>query len=532
MIFAKNFDWQYQNKILPVVLYGGVIVNKPFFQLNNITKYFSKVIANKNVSFSINKGEVLALLGENGAGKSTIMKILYGLYEADSGEIFMEGVKQKINSPKDAMSLGITMIQQHFSLVPAHTVTENIILGNVHGIINWKAYENKIEELSKKYGFEVDPKALVKDLPVGLQQKVEILKALYLKTKLLIMDEPTAVLTPQESKKLMEFVREFTANGNSVIFITHKLKEVMEVADRIVVMRNGEVHGDLKRYDTNEIELSRLMIGRDINPPTRIEGESQIGSNDIRLKIDGISILGDDKVPRLNNVSFDIRRGEIFGIAGVSGNGQQDICEVIIGALSPSSGKIFFDGKDISDSTIRERIESGIGYVPADRHRDGMVMDMTLEENMMLKESFGKKWIKHGFLDHNELNNYTNSIIKEYEIKAPGPEAMAKGLSGGNQQKVIVAREVDSGSKLIVFNQPTRGLDLGAINHVHKTIFAERAKGKSILLISTELSEIFQLSDRIAVIYKGMIQGIYNPLELTTEKIGLLMAGYAVDKGV
>lgn len=518
--------------VLPVILYGGVIMNKPFFELNNITKYFSKVVANKNVSFAINKGEVLALLGENGAGKSTIMKILYGLYESDSGEILLEGVKQKIKSPKDAMSLGITMIQQHFSLVPAHTVTENIILGNVHGRIDLKSCENEIEKLAKTYGFEINPKALVKDLPVGLQQKVEILKALYLETKLLIMDEPTAVLTPQESENLMKFVKKFTANGNSVIFITHKLKEVMEVADRIVVMRSGEVHGDLKRVDTNEIELSRLMIGRDIKPPIRIEDESQVDCKDIRLEIDGISVVDNDKVTRLNDVSFNIRRGEILGIAGVSGNGQQDICEVIIGALSASSGRIFLDGEDISDSTIRERIENGIGYVPADRHKDGMVMDMTLSENMMLKESFGKKWLKRGFLDHNLLNKYSNSKIDEYEIKAPGSEAIAKGLSGGNQQKMIVAREVDNGSKLIVFNQPTRGLDLGAINHVHKTIFSERAKGKSILLISTELSEIFELSDRIAVIYKGMIQGIYACSELTTEKIGLLMVGYVVEEEV
>ncbi len=507
-------------------------MNKPFFELKNITKYFSKVIANNNVSFSINKGEVLALLGENGAGKSTIMKILYGLYEADSGDIFMEGVKQKINSPKDAMSLGITMIQQHFSLVPAHTVTENIILGNVKGRIDWKAYENEIGELANKYGFEIDPKALVKDLPVGLQQKVEILKALHLKTKLLIMDEPTAVLTPQEAENLMEFVREFTSSGNSVIFITHKLKEVMEVADRIIVMRSGEIHGDLKCADTDEIELSRLMIGRDINPPARIEADSEADSSEIRLQIDGISVVENDNISRLNNVSFNIRRGEIFGIAGVSGNGQQDICEVIIGALTPSSGKILLDGEDITNSSIREIIEKGIGYVPADRHRDGMIMDMTLAENMMLKDSFGEKWLKNKFIDNNKLKNYTNSIIKEYEVKAPGAEANAKGLSGGNQQKVIVAREVNNGSKLIIFNQPTRGLDLGAINHVHKTIFKERAKGKSILLISTELSEIFGLSDRIAVIYKGMIQGIYNRSELTTEKIGLLMAGYTDDKEV
>ena len=506
-------------------------MNTPFFELRNITKYFSKVVANKDVSFSIEKGEVLALLGENGAGKSTTMKILYGLYRADSGEIIMEGVERKINSPKDAMALGISMIQQHFSLVPAHTVTENIILGNVHGRIDRKGCEREIGELARTYGFDIDPKALVKDLSVGVQQKVEILKALYLKARLLIMDEPTAVLTPQESENLMQFVHEFTAHGNSVIIITHKLKEVMAVADRIVVMRNGEVHGDLKCSDTDEKELSRLMIGRDLIPSKRAEDDESADNHEVRLEFDNTSVVERDQVPRLKDISFSIHRGEIFGIAGVSGNGQQELCEVICGALSPSSGRILLDGEDITRLTIRERIDRGIGYVPADRHKDGLVMDMSLAENMMIKASYGKKWMHHGLLDTNALNNYTNTLIKEYEIKAPGPEAIAKGLSGGNQQKVIVAREVDNGSKLIIFDQPTRGLDLGAIDYVHKTIFAERAKGKSILLISTDLSEIFTLSNRIAVLYKGVIQGIFKRSELTTEKIGLLMAGYDVNKG-
>lgn len=504
-------------------------MNKPFFELNSITKYFAKVIANKDVSFSINRGEVLALLGENGAGKSTIMKILYGLYGADSGTILMDGVEQKIHSPKDAMALGITMIQQHFSLVPAHTVTENIILGNVHGKIEWSKYEKEIAELSKKHGFEINPKAYVKDLPVGLQQKVEILKALYLNTKLLIMDEPTAVLTPQEAENLMVFVREFTSEGNSVIFITHKLKEVMEVADRIVVMRNGEVHGDIRRAETDEKVLSKLMIGRDIQSPT-MEGQVKADGK-ISLKLENITVAGDEKVPRLENISFEIKQGEVFGIAGVSGNGQQDVCEVIIGACQPTRGSVVLDGLDITNLSIRARINKGIGYVPADRHKDGMIMNMTLYENMLLKESYGKKWLKNGLVDHQSLRKYTDEKIEGYQIKASGADDLARSLSGGNQQKVIVAREVDNGDRLIIFNQPTRGLDLGAINHVHKTIFEERANGKGILLISTELSEIFGLSDRIAVLYKGRIMGIYNRGELTTEKIGLLMAGYSADEG-
>ena len=502
-----------------------------FVELRKITKYFSKVVANKDVSFSIQKGEVLALLGENGAGKSTIMKILYGLYKADSGEILIEGNEKKINSPKDAMALGISMIQQHFSLVPAHTVTENIILGNAKGRIDWKACEKEIGELAKSHGFDVTPGALVRDLSVGEQQKVEILKALYQNTRILIMDEPTAVLTPQEAETLMQFMRGFTANGNSVIFITHKLKEVMEVADRIIVMRNGEVHGDLKRNGTEELELSRLMIGRDLAPSIKVDGQQSRDSRKLRLEFDGISVVEGDQVPRLKDVSFTIHQGEILGVAGVSGNGQQELCEVVCGALHPTAGKLLLDGEDITELSIRERINKGIGYVPADRHKDGMVMDMSLAENMMLKTSYDKKWLKNGLINKNALDNYTMAAIKDYEIKAPGSDAVAKGLSGGNQQKVILAREVDNGKKLIVFDQPTRGLDLGAIDHVHKTILAERAKGKSILLISTELSEIFALSDRVAVLYKGVVQGVFNCSELTTEKIGLLMAGYADEKG-
>ena len=499
-----------------------------FFELRNVTKYFSKVIANKDVSFSIQKGEVLALLGENGAGKSTVMKILYGLYKADGGQIFKDGQEKKIHSPKDAMALGISMIQQHFSLVPAHTVTENIILGNIHGKIDRKACEQEIDMLAKRYGFDVSSNAVVRDLAVGVQQKVEILKALYQNTNLLIMDEPTAVLTPQETENLMKFVRDFTSKGNSVIFITHKLKEVMEVADRIIVMRNGEVNGDLKKTQTNETELSRLMIGKDLVQAIRDDDNNAI-SEKIRLEFDHISVVENNEVPSLKNIFFTIHKGEILGVAGVSGNGQQELCEVVCGKLRPTSGKLLLNGEDITQLGIRERIEKGIGYVPADRHRDGMVMDMTLAENMMLKTSFDKKWLRRGIINKALLNDYSDQAIKAYDIKAYSPEVVAKGLSGGNQQKVILAREVENGEELIVLDQPTRGLDIGAIDYVHRTILGERAKGKSILLVSTELSEIFALSDRITVLYKGEIQGIYNRNELTTEKIGLLMAGYSLE---
>jgi ABC-type uncharacterized transport system ATPase subunit len=500
----------------------------PFFELRDINKCFARVIANKDVSFSINRGEVLALLGENGAGKSTIMKILYGLYRADSGQIFMDGRERQIHSPKDAMKLGVSMIQQHFALVPAHTVTENIILGNVRGKINYAKCRGEVLRLSRQYGFDLPAGEKVGNLAVGVQQKVEIVKALYLKASLLIMDEPTAVLTPQESEKLMEFVKEFTRNGNSVIFITHKLKEVMAVADRIVVMRNGMVAGDIRANETNQLELSRLMIGKDIVKAERT-GESST-QKDIRLELNDVTVQHKGQSPLLKDISFQIAKGEIFGIAGVSGNGQEELCSVICGALPVTKGSIQLNGEDITHRSVRERIAAGIGYVPVDRYRDAMVTDMTLAENMMLKTSYQKKWRNGVFLNDKLLNSETEAAIRDFSIKAPGPDALAGELSGGNQQKVVLAREVACGSELLIMDQPTRGLDLGAVSNIHASILAESRKGKSILLVSTELSEIFALCDRIAVIYKGSFMGIYPREAISTEKIGLLMAGYSDQK--
>lgn len=498
----------------------------PFVELRNISKYFSKVIANKDVSFSIERGEVLALLGENGAGKSTVMKILYGLYHLDEGEILIDGVKRRINSPKDAMSLGISMIQQHFSLVNAHTVTENIILGNASGVINWEAKEKEIGELARRYGFEIDPAAYIRDLTVGQQQKVEILKALYQKTSLLIMDEPTAVLTPQESDLLMKFVRDFTVEGNAVIFITHKLKEVMEVADRIIVMRNGEITGTLNRAETDERELSRLMIGRDLIEIDRSAEAKTAVDSPSTLTFEHVNVNEKDELPVLSDISFSIHAGEVFGIAGVSGNGQQALCDVLCGSAKISSGSITLNGVDISNSSVRSRIEKGISYVPSDRQRDGMVMDMTLAENMMLKDSYSQRWTRHGFIDRRKVADAADSAIRDFTIKASGPDDKARSLSGGNQQKVIVAREVRNAGDLILFDQPTRGLDLGAMDYVHKTILSERASGKAILLISTDLNEVLSLSDRFTVLYKGRMMGIFEAGTLNAEQIGLLMAGY------
>ncbi|HUI71479.1 MAG TPA: ABC transporter ATP-binding protein, partial [Spirochaetia bacterium] len=474
-------------------------MDTPFLEIRGVTKLFSKVVANRNVSFSIGKGEVVALLGENGAGKSTIMKILYGLYRADSGKILIDGREQRIETPKDAMAHGISMIQQAFSLVSAHTVAENIVLGNVKGLLNRRASERRIRALAVQYGFDVDPAAIVRDLPVGAQQKVEILKALFQNARLLIMDEPTAVLTPQEAANLMDFVRRYAAAGNSVVFITHKLKEVLECADRIIIMRSGEVRGIIPRAGTDEKELSLLMIGRELPPlPDVPAGSSQARE---MLRLEAVSLRDRHGIFRLRDVSFTVKEGEILGIAGVSGNGQQELCEAICGSRPLASGRIWLDGRDISSLGIRERIELGIGYVPADRQKDGMVMEMTLAENMILKTSYDSKWQKRPFLDRVLIRRYAQGRIDAYSIKTPGPEAVVRGLSGGNQQKVVVAREVDNGTKLIVFDQPTRGLDLGAIDYVHTTILEERRRGKCVLLVSTELSEIFALSDRIAVLY-------------------------------
>lgn len=502
----------------------------PFFEMKNITKYFARVVANQDVSLDIQRGEVLALLGENGAGKSTIMKILYGLYKADHGMILKDGREQTINTPRDAMKLGIAMIQQHFSLVPAHSVIENIILGTVRGQIDYVSLEKKLEELTHQYGFDVDLKKQVGQLDVGQQQKVEILKALYMNANLLIMDEPTAVLTPQETGHLIQFIRDFTDQGNAVIFITHKLKEVMEVADRIVVMRDGVVKGNVLRSDTTEQVLSRLMIGRKLDDVKKKASPADRSGEKV-LEVENLTYKDQDRISVLDGISFHINRGEVFGIAGVSGNGQEQLCEALCGLIRPDSGTIRLHGGDITSLSVKERIAQGIGYVPVDRHGDAMIAAMTLSENMMLRSSFDERWRKGLFIDEAALRDYTADLIRRFNVKTPGSDERIGRLSGGNQQKAIVGREIDLGTSLLIINQPTRGLDLGAINNIHSTILAQRDDGKSVLLISTELSEVFALCDRIGVMFKGRLMGIYEPEELDTEKIGLLMAGYPLEGG-
>ena len=499
----------------------------PVVEIDRVSKRFAKVLANHDVSITLNKGEVVALLGENGAGKSTIMNILYGIYHMTSGEIRIDGVKKNIATPRDAMALGISMIQQHFSLVGAHTVTENIILGNVKGKIDYEAEEKKIQDLSDRYRFGVSAKAKVGDLPVGMQQKVEIMKALYRDTRILIMDEPTAVLMPQEIDTLMEFIRSFVAEGNSVFFITHKMREVMQVADRIVIMRNGEVSGTVRKSEVQMSDLARLMIGHDLEVLTRSDTDGKKAA--VRLKVDHVTVERRHELPLLTDLDFEIHAGEILGVAGVSGNGQDSLCELLYGALPPTSGRITLDGKDITNLNVAQHIALGIGYCASDRYRYGMVADMSLSENMMLKSSYLHRWDKGGWINWKNVDLYTQEKIGQYTIKAPDPTVTIGSLSGGNQQKAVVAREVDMGQNFVIFDQPTRGLDLGAINYVHKTILAQRDAGKSILLVSTELSEIFTLSDRIAVICEGKFMGIFRNGDLSTEQIGMLMAGVPIE---
>ena len=502
---------------------------EPIVEISHASKYFAKVVANKDVSLTVHAGEVVALLGENGAGKSTIMKILYGLYGKDEGTIKIRGEERQIKSPADAMRLGIAMIQQHFSLVPTHTATENIILGNVHGYIAINECNRRIHALAEQYGFDIPVDQKVGDLAVGVQQKIEILKALYINASILIMDEPTAVLTPQESELLMQFIQDFTKQGNSVVFITHKLKEVMEVADRIVVMRNGVVVDTVRREETDERQLARLMIGQDIVPPERDTALDYEKATPV-LELKNVSLALKGTSPCVDSVSLCVHEGEIFGIAGVSGNGQDELCDILCGAKQPTCGEIHFLGQDITQQSIRARIDAGIGYVPVDRYRDAMVMDMTLAENMLLKNSFSSRWQSHGFIRQKALNCYTTQKIDEHRVKATGPNDTARSLSGGNQQKVVLAREVDLGSKLLVFNQPTRGLDMGAVDRIHKVILEEKERGKAVLLVSTELTELFELCDRVAVMYRGQLMGVFHNGEKTTAEIGLLMAGVSEQK--
>ncbi len=488
-------------------------------EMKDISKTFGMVKANQNVHFCLEEGEIHALLGENGAGKTTLMRILYGLYKADSGEIFVDGKKIDIHSPKEAIAAGIGMVTQHFTLVPTLTVAENVVLGYTVGeLISHKEIEKKVAEASEKFGVQVDPSVYVKDLSVGERQRVEILKALYRNAHILIMDEPTAVLVPQEVDVLFETLLRLVKTGLSVIFISHKLVEVMAVCDRITVLRDGKVTSTVNKCDTTQVDLAKMMVGRETFGVSRLSSR-KTGKSIYELS--GITVVGKHGRNALNDVSFSVGEGEILGIAGVSGNGQGELTDVITGLMTPDQGSITLEGKDITHLTPGEISNAGVGRTPQDRHQ-GTVGDLTVAENLALENlaSFTRK----GMLDRKKINQFAQEKIEEFQIKA-SPNDQLRKLSGGNMQKVVLARALSRNPKVLIASQPTRGLDVGASEYVRKRLLEERDRGTAVVLLSEDLDEVLALSDRIAVIYEGCIKGIIPAAEATPEKIGLLMAG-------
>lgn len=494
-------------------------------EMRGITKIFPGVVANDSVDFDLRKGEIHALLGENGAGKTTLMKILYGLYTPTRGEIYFDGNQVVIDSPNKAIDLGIGMVHQHFMLVPPFTVAENIVLGSEPskiGILNTEEMIRRVEEISEQYGLAVDPRAKVQDISVGMQQRVEILKALYRGADVLILDEPTAVLTPQEVQELIAIMDKLTSEGKSIIFITHKLKEVKAICNRVTTIRRGKLIGTVETADVDTRDLAKMMVGRDVI----LEVEKEPAKpGEVILKVDNVYALNDRGLPALEGTSFEVCAGEILGIAGVEGNGQSELTEAITGLRSLQDGRIELKGQNISGISTRKRIESGISYIPEDRHKRGLVLDFSLSENMILGHHYKAPFSKGINLNYPTIHANAQELIEEFDVRTPNEEVLAKNLSGGNQQKVIIARELNRNPELLIAAQPTRGVDVGAIEFIHRRIIEQRDAGKAVLLISLELDEILSLSDRIAVIYEGQIVDILDANDATEEELGLMMAG-------
>lgn len=500
-------------------------------EMRNITKRFPGIVANDNVTIQIKKGEIYALLGENGAGKSTLMSMLFGMYEPDEGEIYVRGKKEVISSPNYATELNIGMVHQHFKLVSNYTIAENIIMGmepmkrflGILPYVDIKSSNKKIEALSKEYGLEVDPTKKIQDIPVSTQQRVEILKMLYREAEILIFDEPTAVLTPQEIEFLLEIIRGLKEAGKTIILITHKLEEIKKVADRCAILNRGKLIDVLDVASTSTKEMANKMVGREVSFE-REKSEPSFG--DVVLSVDGLTVKDDNKFEVVKNVSLSVRAGEIMAIAGVSGNGQTEIADAIAGLMPAASGKITLNGKDITHEPIRQRLMEGLSYIPEDRQTYGLILDFTLSENLALKNYNQEPFSKNGILNHKKFDEFGESLIETYDIRSgQGNATMVRSMSGGNQQKVIIAREVEQDSNFIIFVQPTRGLDIGAIENIHKQIIAERDKGKAILLISLELDEVMSLADTIAVIYNGEILKTADAKSLTVEEVGQFMMG-------
>jgi simple sugar transport system ATP-binding protein len=500
-------------------------VNNIVLEAKGITKQFPGVLANDHVNFDLREGEIHALLGENGAGKTTLMNILYGLYRPDSGEILVNGTPAIIHSPKDSINLGIGMVHQHFMLIPVFSVAENVMLGDEtvrRGMLDRHTVEGKVGDLSHKYGLDVNPTALVGELPVGTQQRVEIVKTLYRDARILILDEPTAVLTPQEAEDLFRIMRELVKRGVSIIFITHKLKEVLEIADRITVMRAGRVVGSTTPEESNEAKLASMMVGREVILTVRKEPAKP---KEAVLQVEDLHVQDDRKLDVVRGISFDVRAGEILGIAGVQGNGQTELAETLSGLRAPKSGKILLAGNNVTDRSPRPITETGLGHIPEDRQKYGLVLSYTVADNMVLC-SYYLPPFAHGIIMQPEaVDANARKLIEDYDVRTPSPYVPASTLSGGNQQKVIVARELSRPVKLLLASQPTRGLDVGSIEYIHKEIVAMRDRGVGVLLISAELDEIMSLADRIAVMYRGQIMRIIDAKTADKASLGLLMAG-------
>ncbi|PVE72862.1 ABC transporter ATP-binding protein [Priestia megaterium] len=499
-------------------------------EMLDIRKEFPGIVANDNITLQVKKGEIHALLGENGAGKSTLMNVLFGLYQPEKGQIRVNGQEVKITDPNVANDLGIGMVHQHFMLVQNFTVTENIILGNEPtrtGKINIKKAAQDIQKLSNQYGLSVDPYAKIQDISVGMQQRVEILKTLYRGADILIFDEPTAALTPQEITELIQIMKKLIQEGKSIILITHKLKEIMSVCDRCTIIRKGVGVGTVNVQETNPDELAALMVGREVHFKTE---KKTATPKEAVLTIKELVVEDSRGVEAVSSLNLSVRAGEIVGIAGVDGNGQTELIEAITGLKKIKSGSITLKNQELSTLSTRKITESGIGHIPQDRHKHGLVLDYTIGENIGLQTYYQKPMSKSGILNYKEMYKKAKELIAEYDVRTPSEYTQARSLSGGNQQKAIIAREVDRSPELLIAAQPTRGLDVGAIEFIHKKLIEERDKGRAVLLVSLELDEVINLSDRIAVIYEGKIVDIVDSKETNEQELGLLMAGGTREK--
>lgn len=496
-------------------------------EMLNITKRFKGIIANDNITIQLKRGEIHALLGENGAGKSTLMSVLFGLYKQEEGIIKVNGKEVNIDNPNTANALGIGMVHQHFKLVHNFTALENIMLGVEtvkYGMLQVDDARKKVMELSKTYGLEIYPDALISDLTVGMQQRVEILKMLYKDNNILIFDEPTAVLTPNEIEELMKIMKSLANEGKSILFITHKLNEIKEVADRCSVLRKGKYIGTIDVKTTTKEQMSEMMVGRKVS---LVVEKTEAKPKDVILSVKDLSVKSNGSTKNVvNNVSFEVRAGEIVCVAGIDGNGQTELIYALTGLIEMSTGNVTLNGKDITNLSIRNKTLSGIGHIPEDRHKHGLVLDYTLGENLILQTYFTDKFQKNGFLKFKEMEEYSKVLIDRFDIRsAQGSKTIARSMSGGNQQKAIIAREIDRNPDLLIAVQPTRGLDVGAIEYIHKELIRQRDNGKAVLLVSLELDEVMNLSDRILVMYEGEIVANVYPKDLTINELGLYMAG-------